>query len=109
MDRSDMDRPLRGRGELNQAPGCRWWLFVFAAFGSFGMLFGAAVHSASPAAAERPRWLYLESTRETCVVCVGSPPSWANQSCGMVSVVGEGSVSSEVGECDSMESPVMGL
>jgi hypothetical protein len=31
----------------------------------------------------------------------------ANQSCGMVSVVGDGSVSSEVREGDSMESPVV--
>jgi len=31
----------------------------------------------------------------------------ANQSCGMVSLVGDGSVSSEVGENVSMESPVV--
>ena len=31
----------------------------------------------------------------------------ANQSCGIFSVVGDGSVSSEVGESDSMESPVV--
>ena len=31
----------------------------------------------------------------------------ANQSCGMVSLVGDGSVSDEVGESDSMESPVV--
>ena len=31
LDRSDMFRSLRGRGELNQAPGCGWRLFAFAA------------------------------------------------------------------------------
>ena len=31
MDRSDMFRPLGGRCELNQAPGCGWRLFAFAA------------------------------------------------------------------------------
>ena len=75
-----------------------------------GMRLGAAVHSSSPAAAERPQWLYMGS-RETsvcrlrrisCVVGRG-----ANQSSGMVSVVGDGSVSSEVGESDSMESPLV--
>ena len=59
---------------------------------------------------ERPQGLYLGS-RETSVcrlrqissvVCRG-----ANQSCGIVSVVGDESVSSEVGESDSTESHVV--
>ena len=65
------------------------------------MRLGAAVHSASPAAAERPQGLYLGS-RETSVCRLRRISSvvsrGANQSCGMVFVVGDGSVSSEVGE-----------
>ncbi len=74
------------------------------------MRLGAAVHSASPAAAERPHWLYLGSwetslwrlRRTSSVVGRG-----ASQSCEVVSVVGDKSVSSEVEESDSMESPIV--
>ncbi len=74
------------------------------------MRLGAAVHSSSPAAAERPQRLYLRSReislcrlrRISFVVGKG-----ANQSCGMVSLVGDESVPSEVVESDSMESPVV--
>ena len=64
------------------------------------MRLGAAVHFASPAAAERPQVLYLGS-KETSV-CRLRRISYAvgrgaNQSCGMGFVVGDGSVSSEVG------------
>ncbi len=76
------------------------------------MRLGAEVHSSSPAAAEISQWLYLRS-RETSVCrlrWVSSVESrGANQSCGMVPVVGGGLASSEVGESDSKESPgVMG-
>jgi hypothetical protein len=74
------------------------------------MRLGAAVHSASPAAAERPQWLYLGSCktlvsrlrRISSVVGRG-----ASQSCEVVSVVGDRSVFSGVGESDSMESLVV--
>ena len=75
-----------------------------------GMRFGVAVHSSSPAVAERPKWLYLGSMdtsicrlrRISSVVGRG-----ANQFFCLVPVVREGSVSSEVGESDSMESHVV--
>ena len=74
------------------------------------MRLGAALHSASPAAAERPPWLYLGSW-ETSVCHLRQTSSnvgrGANQSCGGVSVVGGRLVSSEVGESDSMDSPVV--
>ena len=74
------------------------------------MWFGVAVHSASPAAAERPQLMYLGS-RKTLVCRLRWISSvvgrGANQSCGMVSVVGDGSMSSEVGESDSIESHVV--
>ena len=70
------------------------------------MRLGAAVHSLSPVAAERPHWLYMGS-RETSVCRLRRISSvvgrGANQSCGLVSVVGDESVSSGVGESDSME------
>ena len=69
------------------------------------MRLGAAVHSASPAAAERPQRLYLGSM-ETSVCRLRRISSvvgrGVNQSCGMVSLVGDGSVSSEVVESDSI-------
>jgi hypothetical protein len=75
-----------------------------------GMRLGAAVHSSSPAAAERPQLLYMGS-RETSMCRLRQISSvvgrGANQSCGMVYVAGDGSVSSEVGESDSMESLVL--
>jgi hypothetical protein len=73
----------------------------------------AAVHSTSPAAAERPQWLYLSPwDPERHGVCrlwrtSSDVGKGGNQSCGGVSVIGGGSVSSEVGEKDSMESPVV--
>ena len=67
------------------------------------MRLGAAVHSSSPAAAEIPQWLYIGS-RETSVCRLQRVSSFvgrgANQLCGMISVVGDGSASSEVGESD---------
>ena len=74
------------------------------------MRLGAAMHSSSPAAAERPQWLYLGS-RETLVCRLRWISSvvgrGANQSYCIVSVVGDGSVSFEVGEGDTMESHVV--
>jgi len=74
------------------------------------MRLGAAVHSASPAVAERPHWLYMGS-KETSVCRLRQISSTvgrgANQSCGLGFVLGDGSVSSEVGESVSMESPVV--
>ena len=74
------------------------------------MRLGAEVHSSSPAAAEKSQWLYLGS-RETSVYRLRWVSSvvgrGANQSCGMVPVVGDGTVSSEVGESDSMGSHVV--
>ena len=74
------------------------------------MRLGVAVHSLSPAVAEIPQWLCLGS-RETSVCRLWRVYSvvgrGANRSCGMFSVVGDGSVSSEVGESDSMESLVV--
>ncbi len=74
------------------------------------MRLGAVVYSSSPAAAEIPQWLYMGS-RETSVCRLRRVSSvvgrGANQSCGMVPVVGDGSASSEVGESDYMESPVV--
>ncbi len=74
------------------------------------MRFGAAVHSASPAVAERPKWLYLGS-RETSVCRLRRISSvvgrGANQSCGMLYLVGDGLVSSEEEDMDSMESLVV--
>ncbi len=74
------------------------------------MRFGVAVHSASPATAERTQWLYVGS-RETSACHLRWISSvvdrGANQSCGIVSVVGDGSVSSEMGEGDSTESLVV--
>ncbi len=75
-----------------------------------GIRLGAEVHSSSPTVAEIPQWLDLGS-RETSVC----RPRWvssvvdrgANQSCGIVPVVGDGLASSEVGESDSKESPVV--
>ena len=74
------------------------------------MRLGAAMHFASPVAAERPQWLYLRSW-ET-YMCRLRPSSsdvgrGANQSCGGGSVVGGRFLSSEVGEIDSIESPVV--
>ena len=74
------------------------------------MRLGATVHSASPVAAERPQWLYLKSW-ETYVCRLRRTSSdvgrGANQSYWGVSVVGGRLMSSEVGESDSMESPVV--
>ena len=74
------------------------------------MRLGAAVHSSSPAAAKIPQWLYL-GYRETSVCRMRWVSSvvgrGANQSCGMAPVVGDGAASSEVGESDYMESPVV--
>ena len=74
------------------------------------MRLGAAVHSESPVAAERPRWLYLGSW-ETSVCRLRRTSSvvgrGANQSCGGVYVAGDVSVSSEEEESDCMESPVV--
>jgi hypothetical protein len=74
------------------------------------MRLGAAVHSSSPAAAEIPQWLYLGS-REISVCRLRRVSSvvggGANQTCGMAPVVGDGTASSEVGESDSMEFPVV--
>ncbi len=74
------------------------------------MRLGAAVHSSSPAAVEMPQWLYLGSS-ETSVCRLQQVSSvvgrGANQSCGMVPVVGDGSASSEMGESDSTESPLV--
>ena len=74
------------------------------------MRLGVEVHSASPAAVERPQWLNLVS-KETSVCRLRRISSGvgrgANQSCGMGFVLGDGSVSSEVGESVSMESPVV--
>ena len=74
------------------------------------MRLGVAVHSSSPAAAEGPHWLYL-GYRETSLCRLRRNSSvverGANQSCGMVSLVGDGSVSSEVGDSVSMEFPVV--
>ncbi len=74
------------------------------------MRLGADVHSASPAAAEIPQWLYLGS-KETSVCRLRWVSSFvgrgANQSCGMAPVVGDGTASSEAGERDSMESLVV--
>ncbi len=75
-----------------------------------GMRLGAAVHSASPAAAERFQWVYLGSW-ETSVCRLQRTSSvvgrGASQSCDVVSEVGARSVSSEMGESDSMESLVV--
>ncbi len=74
------------------------------------MRLGDAVHSSSPAAAERPQWFYVGS-RETSLCLLRRISSvvgrGANQSCGMVFLVGYVSVSSEMVEIDSMESPVV--
>ena len=74
------------------------------------MRLSAAVQSPSPVAAERPQWLYLGS-KETSMCLLRRISSvvgrGANQSCGMVFVVGDVSVSPEVGENASMESPVV--
>ena len=74
------------------------------------MRLGAAVHSASLAAAVRLKWLYLGSW-ETSVCRLRRISSvvgrGASQSCGVVSVVGDRSMSSEMGESDSMESLVV--
>jgi hypothetical protein len=75
-----------------------------------GMRLGTVVHSASPAAAERPQLLYMGS-KETYVCRLRRISSGvgrgANQSCGMDFRLGDGSVSSEVGERVSMESPAV--
>ncbi len=73
------------------------------------MRFGAAVHFASPAAAVRPQGLYQGSweTSECRLRRISSVVGRsASQSSGAVSVVGDTSVSSEVGESESMESLV---
>jgi len=68
------------------------------------------MHFASPAAAERPHRLYMGSSKTS--VCrlrrVSSVVDrGASQSCDMVSLVGDGSMSSEGGESYSMESLVV--
>ena len=74
------------------------------------MRLGTAVLSQSPAAAERLQCLYLGSW-ETLAYRLRRTSSdvgrGLNQSCRGVFVVGDGSVSSVVGESDCMESPVV--
>ena len=68
------------------------------------------MHYVFPVAAERPQWLYLGSW-ETSVCRLWRTSSdvdrGANQSYGGGSVVGGRLLSSEVGEIDSMESPLV--
>ncbi len=59
---------------------------------------------------ERPRWLYMGSKETSLCRLRRIPPVMgrgANQSCGVVSMVEDGSVSSAVGESVSMAFPVV--
>ncbi len=90
--------------------GFKLHLGLFAGEDQSRMRLGVAVHSPSPAAAERPQCLYMGS-REISLCLLRRISSvvgrGANKFCGMVSLVGDGSVCSEVVESDSMESHVV--